>query len=224
MKRYMSLLASAIVVAIVPGVARGALSLQIGSANGTTPDTVLFPNQGLQFFDLIFHETGGVNPEGLFTYDIGVDLTRAPGANSGINLVTYPLGTLPAVQNADFLGPNNVFNTGVPPSVTILESTPTRLLFNVTSGGDLNDIDEGETAARIAFTAAPDSPFGSYTVALDPNTTVFGSGNPDLPLEIIVDKSDTGGIFYVPEPSGAALVGTCGLLALRRRRRAQPTA
>src|SRR5215217_6140515 len=102
MKRFV--LGMGLLGLMVPGVASAALSLQIGPQNG--PDAIdarhtLPVDAGQKFIDLIFHETGGVNPEGLFTYDILVNLVRPGGATSGVNLVTYALGNMPSTTETD---------------------------------------------------------------------------------------------------------------------------
>jgi hypothetical protein len=168
---------------------------------------------GLNFFDLIFHETGPVQREGLFAYDIALDFVRPAGANSGVSFVNGP-GTTPVEIPAN----PAIAMTPNPASLTILESTPTRLVFNITSGNDLTDIDEGESAARVFFTLAPDMTPGLYRMRFDPANTIFGSGDPELPLLIEVALTDEG-IFGIPEPSGLTMVGAAGVLALRRRRR-----
>jgi hypothetical protein len=215
MKRFV--LGMGLLGLMVPGVASAALSLQVGPQNG--PDAVderIVPliDAGEKFIDLIFHETGGVNPEGLFTYDLAMNLV---GPN-GIAFKTAGVGTNGAGVVA--LAPNPVFNTGNAPSFQITESTPTRLVFNVTSGGDLNDIDEGESAARIFYTVAPGAASGIYKLNFDPDNTVFGSGDPNLPLSIDVALTDSGVLQVIPEPGTLSLLGVAGLLALRRRRTA----
>jgi hypothetical protein len=211
MKRYFCLLACAMIVSAAPGVARGALSLQIGPLdNPALTDTTLLPGQGVQFFDLIFHETGPVQREGLFTYDIALDMT---GASNTASFVNGP-GTTP-VQ----IAPNPaIAMTPNPASITVLENTPSRLVFNITSGNDLTDIDDGETAARVFYNVNAAAPFGTYRITFDAPNTVFGSGDPELPLSIEVALSDAGVITYVPEPGSLAAAGLFGLLFLRRRR------
>ena len=214
MNRFVTTSAVALGLWLVPAASHAALSLQIGSQNGPNLNdtTIVPPPGGPRFFDLIFHETGGAQPEGLFTYDIGL---RTAG---GLNLVTTPVGGNGA--GAVEVGPNPVFNTGSPPSIQVSESTPSRLVFNVTSGGDLNDIDEGESAARIFYSVDRTVPLGLYRLAFDPDYTVFGSGDPNLPLSIDIALTDFGVIDYIPEPGSLCLLGVAGLLALRRRRRA----
>jgi hypothetical protein len=220
MKRFV--LGMGLLGLMVPGVASAALSLQMGPQNGSASpannDASLLPlvDNGLKFIDLIFHETGGVNPEGLFTYDIGLNLVRPGG--SGVSLITVPTGGNGA--GAVALAPNPVFNTGSAPSFQISESSPTRLVFNVTSGGDLNDIDEGESAARVFYNVDPGAAPGVYRLQFDPDYTVFGSGDPNLPLSIDVALTDQGVLQVVPEPGTLSLLGIAGLLALRRRRTA----
>jgi hypothetical protein len=217
MNRFVTTSAVALGLWLAPAASHAALSLQIGPQNG--PDNIdttpIFPPGGPRFFDLIFHETGGVQPEGLFTYDIGLNVVR-PG---GLVLATAPVGGNGA--GAVEVGPNPVFNTGSAPSIQVSESTPSRLVFNVTSGGDLNDIDEGETAARVFYTLAPQAAYGVYRLVFDPDYTVFGSGDPNLPLSIDVALTDAGVVELFPEPGALSLVGVVGLLALRRRRRAR---
>ena len=217
MKRFV--LGMGLLGLMVPGVASAALSLQVGPQAGTDAvDERIVPliDAGEKFIDLIFHETGGVNPEGLFTYDLALNLVR--GAGNGIAFKTAGVGTNGAGVVA--LAPNPVFNTGSAPSFQITESSPTRLVFNVTSGGDLNDIDEGESAARIFYTVAPDATPGMFRLQFDPDNTVFGSGDPNLPLSIDVALTDQGVLQVIPEPGTLSLLGVAGLLALRRRRTA----
>jgi hypothetical protein len=222
MKRFV--LGMGLLGLMVPGVASAALSLQMGPQVGSNSpannDATLLPivNAGQNFIDLIFHETGTPQPEGLFTYDIAVNLVRPAGQTGGISLNT-------AAPNSNGAGaiaqaPNPVFNTGSAPSMQITESSPTRLVFNVTSGGDLNDIDDGESAARIFYTVADGVNPGVYRLQFDAENSVFGSGDPTLPLSIDVALTDQGVLQIVPEPGTLSLLGVAGLLALRRRRTA----
>jgi hypothetical protein len=213
MNRFVTTSAVALGLWLVPAASHAALSLQIGSQNGPNLNdtTIVPPPGGPRFFDLIFHETGGAQPEGLFTYDIGL---RTAG---GLNLVTTPVGGNGA--GAVEVGPNPVFNTGSPPSIQVSESTPSRLVFNVTSGGDLNDIDEGETAARVFYTLDPQVEYGVYRLSFDPDYTVFGSGDPNLPLSIDVALTDAGVVYWIPEPGTASLLAGAAVVGLLRRRR-----
>ena len=212
MKRFV--LGMGLLGLMVPSVASAALQLQIGPGNGASavdarhPDPVPF---GQNFLDLIFHETGGVNREGLFTYDVALDLPAGNGVSfvNGAGSTPVQIGPNPAIA----MTPN-------PASITVLENTPSRLVFNITSGNDLTDIDEGESAARIFYTVAPDAAVGLRRITFDALNSVYGSGDPELPLSIEVDMSDVGLIEVVPEPGALSLLGIAGLLALRRRRTA----
>ena len=202
----------------VPGAAPAALSLQIGPSRGGYDGPPIPPQFDVPLpLDLIFHETGGVQREGLFSYDVALDLL-APGGSGplGVRLVTGPsavqLGPNPTIARTDASG------NPAEPSVTILESTPQRLVFNVTSPGALSDIDEGETAGRIFYTYhAGGRPF-DYHIVADPVYSVFGSGDPELAISIDVAFPDVGRIFYPPEPSSLSLLAMAGLMGLRWRR------
>ena len=211
MKRSFSPLACALVVVMAASAARGALSLQIGPRNGTdagSADAVVI-NPGTQFFDMIFHETGTVQREGLFTYDIALDLPNGQGVSfvNGAGSTPVQIGANPAIA----MTPN-------PASITVLENTPSRLVFNITSGNDLTDIDEGESAARIFYTVAPDAVQGIRRIVFDAANSVYGSGDPELPLSIEVDMTDAGVITFIPEPTGVAVLAVSAVFALRRHR------
>jgi hypothetical protein len=90
------------------------------------------------------------------------------------------------------------------------------LLINASSNNDLANIDAGDVAARIFYVF--DYTFlGDYTIVFDTQLTVFGSGDPNRPLEIPVTLTDAGFIRYIPEPSALSLLAGAALLALRRR-------
>ena len=182
---------------MTPGLAPAALSL--GGQN------VFDPATRTGYVDLVFNETGAPDNEGLFAYDIAASLRRPNGVTGGVNLT--------GIER-----PPENFVLDVPSGSTfsVAESTANNVLANVSSNNDLADIITGKKAARIRYTVAPNTPFGFYTLVLDPNNTVFGSGDPNRELQIIVDLRDTD--ILIPEPSGLALLGAAGLLALRRRR------
>jgi hypothetical protein len=219
MKRLRIVVAFLVGSCLLPCAARGALSL------GIVPSAT-FPPPGVPFstplpMDLIFHETGTVEREGLFTYDIALDLVPPGGsAPLGVRFMTGPS----AVQVVDpaAIARTNAAGQPAEPSITVLESTPQRLLFNITSAGELSDIDDGEIGARVFYTFEPGGRIGYYRVLFDAQNTVFGSGDPNLPLSIPVALIDAvPGIFYPPEPSTLALVGMASVLTLRRRRPAR---
>ena len=114
---------------------------------------------------------------------------------------------------------NFVLPSPPPATLTVLESTPDRLLFNVTSGRDSGDINQGDVAARVFYTVDPAAGPGTYRILFDPNFTVFSSSNPNFDPLIFADATDAG-VIFVPEPSGLALLAAAGVLTLRRRARA----
>ena len=202
---------------MLPCAVRADLSLQLGSAYGfDSLDVVPAPRPGTSgFFDIRFNETGTVNREGLFTYDISLFVWPLPGVTGGLRLLTgdAAVAVPPEIPGDDFVLP-----TTPDPILTILESDANHLLFNVTSARlepPYADIDQGELAARVFWELDPSTPPGVYRVMVDQERTRFGTANPKLPLLIDVEKTDA---FVVPEPAGLSLVGLAGLLALRRRR------
>ena len=209
MKRFAPIL-TCVAALLVPSVASAALSLQIGPRNG--PPSVAnidsIPMLGRQFFDLIFIETAPTENEGLFAYDL---------------LLTVPQSQRNKISLDGAERPPDNFVLDVPSGATftVAESTADHVLINVSSNNDLADITTGKKAARIFYTLTPFSSFLTPTTVLTFNTdsTVFGSGDPNRPLQIHPDLSDTG-VIGAPEPAGIALLGVAGLLALCRCRRA----
>jgi hypothetical protein len=201
------------VLCLAPQLASAALSLQIGpQSSPASPDTtfVPVPPGGQQFFDLIFNETDPVEAnEGLFAYDLAMRLVRPAGVTGGVNLAG-----IQAAPDNFVLGSDAAKYT-----FSVATSTADEVLANVSSNNDLFPINNGQKAARVFYTIAPDAPFGNYTIAFDSASTVFGSGDPQRPeVEIHVNLTDAGVIGYIPEPGALGLLGVGGLLALRRRR------
>jgi hypothetical protein len=196
MKRVVGTAFFVLSVFVCPAASRAALYLTIEPAFSGVP--------GTRFLDLVFHESGTPQDERLAIYD--VELRLVPSGNSGIELVTGP----GAVQ----LGPNPVFDTGST-TVTLVESTPTRLLADF-DGSVPTDIEDGETAARILYTVAPNA-CGAWRFLLDDRNTVFADADANA---IPVDLSSTTIVIFCPEPGTLSLLPVVGVLALRRRRSA----
>ena len=197
---------------LLPGVASAALELNIAGPLSEarfgrgSPDAFALPGQ--QFFDLIFVETGTTENEGLFAYDL---LLQVPAAAR--NLVT--------LGGAERPTDNFVLDVPSGATFTVAENAADHVLINISSNNDLADITTGKKAARILYTLTAQglaqgltNPFQALT--FDTGSTVFGSGDPNRPLEIRADLSDPG-VIGIPEPAGAALLAVAGVLALRRR-------
>ena len=193
-----------------PRLASAALQLQIGPSNGpNTPDQVVLPAAGQQFFDLVFNETAPAENEGLFAYDLNLKIVRPNGNTGGFRLAGAERPTSGFVLSDD---PSKS-------TFTVATNTPEELLINISSNNDLFDVSSGQKAARIFYTIDPGTDLGAYRIVFDTGNTVFGSGDPNrLDPAIPVDLVDVGLVTYVPEPASAALLGFAGLLMLRRRK------
>jgi hypothetical protein len=208
MKRFGIGLVIACAVALGPADVSAALSLQFGNGNGPLGRVIgpLPPPGGPYFVDLVFVETGAPDDEGLFAYDLGVNAT--PGG---------PVRLIGAEK------PDNWVFTNPNAALIVAQATPSRLIINATDAapGDLPDITTGMKAARVLYTIDCDRATTFFsTVGLDPQITVFGSGDPNHDLEIPVSTAD-GTAFICPEPTGVTLLGVAALLGLRRRRLAR---
>ena len=190
------------------------------SGVGSPPSAVAFhPSSGVpHYFDLVFRETGEPQDDGLFSYDVAVRLVR-PHARSSPDLRLLTGAAAVTIPPDRFVLPP----TAEPATVSVLESDADHVLFNITSGSRdpqdldaLGDINTGDKAARIWYVVEPGTPEATYRLRLDPTVTIFGSANPNLPLEIPVGIGDEG-VIVTPEPTALALLSAGALLALRRR-------
>ncbi len=219
MNRIIHFAACTPLVLLLPSAASAALSLRIGPQNSpASPDADLVPPTGQQSFDLVFEDTDPTDNEGLFAYDLSLRLIRPPGV---------PAGRGVRLTGAERPAQNFVLDVPSGATFTVAESTPDWLLINVASNNDLANVDARDVAARVFFYIEPDVGafnIGDYAIVFDTQSTVFGSGDPNRPLEIPLTLTDAGIIRCWPEPSTLSLLGGAALLALRRRHRAQPRA
>ena len=199
---------------VAPGGTRAGLSLQIGpepaperqDAEFTVPSP---PGSGLpsdrQFFDLTFTESAPTENEGLFAYDLAVSVVRPTGVAGGLRLAG-------AGQPPDAY----VFGPPAGAMFEVAESDPDYVVVRVASYNNIVDVTHGKKAARIFFTLDPDTQPGEYRIVFDSGPTVFGSGDPNRPLNIEVDLTDAGVVTVanitqaIPLPA-AALPGLAGL-------------
>ena len=159
MKRFAPVLGC--LLALLPGVASGALSIGIG------PDlSFCFPPGEEHYVDLVFNETAPTANEGLFAYDLyirrdnpGLILLRAEKPDNWV--FTAPNASF---QQADVPGNN-------PPSGIVVNAIGDLL-------GATQDIVSGTKAARVFFTLDPSLASTSH-IFLDqtPGTTLFVSGD-----------------------------------------------
>jgi hypothetical protein len=211
-------LVSFITMLALPGAARADLSLQLGEAYGPNAiDPIRVSPEGPYYFDIRFNETGAVQREGLFTYDVGLRVQRPAGVTRGLRLLTgdAAVAVPPEIPGGDFVLPATP-----PPLLTVIESDADHVIFNVTMAvpdAPLPDIDQGERAARVYWTWEPFAPEGVYRVLADPDITAFGSGDPNLPLAIEVEMTDAF-VVFLPEPGALSLLAAAAPFALRRWR------
>ena len=188
------------VLALLPGVASAALSIDIG------PDIFSDNNPTTEhFFDLVFHETGAPTNEGLFAYDLYLKADRP-----GIKLLRAE-----KPDNWVFTSPGASFQEAGPE----FSNKPGLIVVNAI--GDLlganQDIVDGTKAARVFYTMDPDAAAGTYHISLDPGGTLFVSGDTGEAIPVDISASFS---VPIPEPAGLSLLGIAGLLTLRRRRAA----
>jgi hypothetical protein len=197
MKRFVLALSCAL--AMVPGVASAALSINIG------PDVLGYPGSS-GYFDLVFNETGTPEDEGLFAYDLYLVRDRP-----GINLIRAE-----KPDNWVFTAPVAEFQEAGPE----FSNKPGLIVVNAIGYllSASEDIVSGTKAARVYYTIDPDAPPGVYRIGLDPASTLFVSG--DTGAVIPIDIADRGTVTVWPEPTGLSLALIAGgALALRRCRR-----
>ena len=196
--------------------AAAALQLDIGPKHGavaTSANIDAFPLPGQQALDLIFTETAPTENEGLFAYDV---------------LVSVPVAARNLITLAGAEKPADNFVLDVPSGATfsVAESDANHVLINVSSNNELADITTGKKAARILYTLTPAAlaqgwTFSGPVLVFDTGSTVFGSGDPNRDVNIVVDLTDAG-ILLLPEPTDLTLLGMAGVLCLRRRAGACP--
>jgi hypothetical protein len=204
--------AAGLVLALLPAVSRGALSLGFGPPDGTNPASACLP--GTHFVDLIFADDS-TEDEGLYAYDLVLNLVTPAGRPGDVRIAGAERPPTDFVLSDD---PNkSTFTIAQGPGLT----DDRRITVNISSNNDLFDITTGKKAARLFYTIAPGALPGQFSLAFDPANTVFGSGDPNrLELALAVGLADAGSLQICPEPGTLSITGLAGLLCLSRRRRA----
>jgi hypothetical protein len=179
--------------------ARAALTLNVESI-------VLAPGE-TGFVEIFFNELPPAANENLVAYSVGLDLIGPPGVTFG----PAPLLREPTEHTFVFAPGTPIDDTG---------SGPTRIRSSAAILTAPENIVDGEGVLRVPITMARDAPPGIRQIVfnLTGGLTEFSDdiGN-------VIEFVPVNGRIGIPEPSGACLAASVGLLALARRRR-PPTA
>jgi hypothetical protein len=203
MNRLLLLFACA--AAIAPSAASASLTLQIGpNQRPDQVDAVVAPGSGEHFFDLTFTETPPTYNEYLVAYDL---LLRTP--QPGIRLLRMETSDNWVLPASDSTFVQREADAGH----ILVEAA-----YTSGTGNDHGiDITTGAKAGRVFYAVDPGTAPGLYPIRFDPGPTVFGSGDPNFPGNLIyADLSDVGLVQVTPEPTALALLAVAGVVALRR--------
>ena len=169
-------------------------------------DAIVAPGSGEHFFDLTFLQDWEDPDDQMNRYDV---MVRAP--RPGITLLR---AEKPA--NWVFTDPDAV--------LTAVEGDAGHLLISGSSPGERVNLTKDQpvqNAARIYYSVDPGAAPGFYSIRMEEGTTRIYTANDTGWVPPPVGVTDAGLVLVTPEPSGLAVLGLAGVLALRRRREAR---
>ena len=201
MRRFLMLAAGLGLMALAPlsASAQTGLTLKVDdvlAAPGTTGS-----------FDVYFLEpVPDAGSEQLGAYNITVDVTPAPGAS---------ILTITSTSRTDGLHPP-VLGTGGSFTSSGSDTDSGAGSADVASGSE-QDIDNLEGVLRVFYSVGASATASSFTLSINP-VTEFTNGVTGNPIPF-TPLNGTFTIAPVPEPTGLAVAGVIGGMALLRRRR-----
>lgn len=221
------LLGAASALALAPGVASAALTLNVPSATSDVPGaTKVIP------MEIFFSETAPVVNEQLAGFTLRLEIVG--GSSTGVHMAspTSTTANPTAIQLTPTEHPyvlsNSTLdsNTGEPtaparPSIPANPDayTPNSLTVSgLTDPGLEQNVDDNEGLLKFYIAIEPTAAPGTYAIMLDPLVTAFSDANAaDIPVGFTPLAAT---IVVTPEPASLGLLALGGLLGLRRRRTA----